>query len=307
MKQILDRVGRGQKIPFGDPSRWNNVINRWAWIKILMAFAIAYSLKNRGLVLFSTIGTIAYFLSISVFITGIEFENWHWLYVINPFLAVVIYTGLVRFLFIRQHVSIALSLTLLLFASSLYLRYQEALIAPDAIEMKNWSEGTKPMRPIVGNVTDDGDSCIAGRQAARILSLSMPGGRILFHEPHSAHTSLMSDEEVHERYVLNYWLMGGTREDLASRPANQIFKMYIFANTHPDWDREVVRSKQLAVFDRLERENGQTAMAKYQPVFLLLDKTSLDHPPVRGGHWQKVGQSRDYVLWKMVKNISSAD
>ncbi|MFM7131832.1 MAG: hypothetical protein ACKO0V_21000, partial [bacterium] len=144
---------------------------------------------------------------------------------------------------------------------------------------------------------DDGRACIAGMQAGRILSLSMPGGRLLFHEPHSAHTSLMSDDEVIERYTLNYWLMGGTRESLAGRPADQVFKMYIFADTRPEWEREKIRARQLAVFDRLENGESAAFMQKYTPRWLLLPADSLQKPPARGGQWQKAGESATYVLW----------
>lgn len=298
MKPILDRVGRGQHIPWGDPSRWNNVMNRWAWIKIIVAFLIAARLKHRGLILFSSIGAMGYVLSISVFLTGIEFENWHWLYVINPFLAVVIYTGLIQFLISRNRNAIAWLIVLAGMTSGLYIRYYEALIAPDAIAMRRWADGVKPMREIVGKIQDDGKVCIAGEQASRILSLSMPGGRILFHDPHSAHTSLISDQEVYERYVLNYWLMGGTRADLANRPENEIFKMYIFAGTRPEWDRNQVRSNQLAVFDQLESDNGEQLMRRYQPDWLLLSVDPSQTPPKRGGKWNRVVMSDKYTLWR---------
>ncbi|MFM7127874.1 MAG: hypothetical protein ACKO0V_00775, partial [bacterium] len=233
MKPILDRVGRGQVIPPGHIMRWVNVSNRWAWLKIVIALLIAFRLKHRGLVLFASIGSVAYLLSISVLMTGIEFENWHYLYVINPFLAVVIYAGLIAFLIGRNQPKVAVAIVLIMCLTGLYLRYEEATLAPHAIEMRQWYEGVKPMRATVAATADDGRACIAGMQAGRILSLSMPGGRLLFHEPHSAHTSLMSDDEVIERYTLNYWLMGGTRESLAARPADQVFKMYIFADTRP--------------------------------------------------------------------------
>lgn len=298
MKPILDRVGRGQQIPWGHASRWNNVMNRWAWIKIVIAFVIAFRLRNRGLMLLSSIGAMGYLLSISVFVTSIEFENWHWLYVINPFLAIVIISGLMHFLFEYNKIWLACTFVLFTTVSGLYFRYYEAITAPDAIEMREWSEGVKPMRDIMNEAEDNGRSCIAGLQASRILSLSIPGGRTLFHEPHTAHTSLIPDQEVHERYVLNYWLMGGSREELETRPSNKVFKMFIFADTRPEWDRETVKLAQLEIFNRLEQDNGTKLMKFYEPKWLLLPVDSLKNPPVRGGKWHSVAQSGQFILWK---------
>jgi hypothetical protein len=299
MKPILDRVGRGQVIPPGHPARWNNLFNRWAWIKIPIALTIAFRYRHRGLVLFTSIGAMAYLLSISAIITGLEFENWHYLYVINPYLAIPIYAGLVSFLIGRQKQKIALIIVFVMAATGFYLRYTEATLAPHAIEMREWFEGVRPMRNAIAATKDDGRVCLAGLQAGRILSLSMPGGRLLFHEPHSAHTSLMSDDEVIERYVLNYWLSGGSRESLQNRPSSEIFKMYIFADTRPEWDREQIRSRQLVVFDRLETGESAAILAKYEPKWLLLPVDSLKNPPNRGGKWEEAGQSERYVLWKL--------
>lgn len=299
MKPILDRVGRGQIIPPGHPARWINVFNRWAWMKIVIAFLVAFRLKHRGVMLFATVGSVAYLLSISVFITGIEFENWHYLYVINPFLAIAIYSGLVAYLLQHEKDKAAAGMVLVMAMTGFYLRYREATLAPHAIEMRQWYEGVRPMRETVAATNDDGHTCLAGVQAGRILSLSMPGGRMLFHEPHSAHTSLMPDDEVIERYTLNYWLMGGTRESLVNRPPAEVFKMYIFADTRPEWDREKIRARQLAVFDGLEKGESAALMQKYTPGWLLLPADSVEKPPVRGGKWRKAGQSATYVLWQL--------
>ena len=124
---------------------------------------------------------MGYLLSISVFVTGIEFENWHWLYVINPFLAIVIISGLMYFLFEYNKIWLACTFVLFTTVSGLYFRYYEAITAPDAIEMREWAEGVRPMRDIMNEAEDNGRSCIAGLQASRILSLSAPAmGQSLF-------------------------------------------------------------------------------------------------------------------------------
>ena len=81
MKPILDRVGRVQMIPSGDPILTINLVNRWVWGKLLLAFLLSYYYRSRGLLIFSSVGLAGYLLANSALLTGIEFENWHWLYV----------------------------------------------------------------------------------------------------------------------------------------------------------------------------------------------------------------------------------
>jgi hypothetical protein len=180
----------------------------------------------------------------------------------------------------------------------LYLRYNEADIAPEAIKVRSWFEGVRPLRNAIEATNDDGRVCLAGDPAGHILALSMPGGRLLFHMPHTAHTSLITLEEVHERYVLNEWLKGLTRHSLENRPASEVFKVQISAQTRPEWDREVTRKAQLEVFDRLESDEGEIMIKKYQPDWLVLKKMQPEYIPTRGGKWKKAAESETYCLWK---------
>jgi hypothetical protein len=116
--------------------------------------------------------------------------------------------------------------------------------------------------------------------------------------PHTAHTSLITLEEVHERYVLNEWLKGLTRHSLENRPASEVFKVQISAQTRPEWDREVTRKAQLEVFDRLESDEGEIMIKKYQPDWLVIKKMQPEYIPTRGGKWKKAAESETYCLWK---------
>ena len=298
MKPILDRVGRGQRIPSGDPILTINLVNRWVWGKIVLAILLSCYWRNRGLVIFTSVGFAGYLLANSAILTGIEFENWHWLYVFNPYLAIVIISGLIGWLMEKNRAGMAMTIAGCFVMSSLYLRYNEADIAPEAIKVRSWFEGVRLLRNAILATNDDERVCLAGDPAGHILALSMPGGRLLFHMPHTAHTSLITLEEVHERYVLNEWLKGLTRHSLENRPASEVFKVQISAQTRPEWDREVTRKAQLEVFDRLESDEGEIMIKKYQPDWLVLKKMQPEYIPTRGGKWKKAAESETYCLWK---------
>ena len=298
MKPILDRVGRGQKIPADEPILTINIVNRWGLLKIAVAFAIAYKLKSRYLALFSSIGLAAYALSNSALITKLEFENWHWLYVLSPFTAVVIYFGLMAALWKYHREKWAVAIVACYFISSLGLRWFEAEHAPEAVKVRTWFEAVRPLRNAIATAPDDGQACLAGPFQAHMLALSLPGGRLLFHDPHSSQTSLMPLDEVIERYTLNQWLQGATRESVATRPPEKVFKLQIGPRTRPEWAPEVTRTAQLDVFDHLEATAGKEAIAKYQPNWLLLEKSSLTTQPQRGGPWTKAAESDSMVLYR---------
>ncbi len=298
---ILERIGRGQVMPPGDPYVYVNLVNYWVWLKVLVSVAVIWRFRSRGVAMFAAVGLAGYALANSAIITRLEFENWHWMYVYGPFLAVPVYVGTVAAMLRWLGLRVSAAIVTVMFVSAVTLRALEVKLAPESMLVRGYAADIAPIRPLLESIPDDGQRSIAGFVPAQIAALSMPGGRLLYHFPYASQISLMSLEEVHERIALTYWLTGMTRETLAQMPDGSVPKVNLAERTRPEWMPEAIRSALLAVFDRLENspEEARTFMARYRPEWLLLEKSQHAIPPRRGGSWTRVAVTGKHELWKL--------
>lgn len=298
---ILERIGRGQVMPPGDPYVYVNLVNYWVWLKAIASIAVIWWFRSRGVAMFAAVGLAGYALANSAIITRLEFENWHWMYVYGPFLAIPVYVGTVAFMLRWLGLRVSVGIVAVMFVSAVALRSMEVKLAPESMLVRGYADDIAPIRPLLASIPDDGQRSIAGFVPAQLAALSMPGGRLLYHFPYASQISLMSLEEVHERIALTYWLTGMTRETLAEMPEGSVPKVNLAEVTRPEWKPEAIRGALLAVFDRLETspDEARRLMDKYRPDWLLLEKSQHAIPPRRGGSWTRAAETERHELWKL--------
>ena len=298
---ILERIGRGQVMPPGDPYVYVNLVNYWVWLKALAGIAVIWWFRSRGVAMFAAVGLAGYALANSAIVTRLEFENWHWMYVYGPFLAIPVYVGTVALMLRWLGLRVSAAIVAVMFVSAVALRAVEVKLAPESMLVRGDAADLAPIRPLLASIPDDGQSSIAGFVPAQIAALSMPGGRLLYHFPYASQISLMSLEEVHERIALTFWLTGMTRETLEQMPEGAVPKVNLAELTRPEWKPEAVRNSLLAVFDRLEAspDESRALMSRYRPEWLLLEKSRHAIPPRRGGSWTRAAETERHELWKL--------
>jgi hypothetical protein len=299
LEPILERIGRGQVIPPGNPYVYVNLVNYWVWLKLSIGAIVIWRFRSRGIALFLAVGLGGYALANSAIVTRLEFENWHWMYVYGPFLAMPVYVGSVALMLRVFGPKLSIAAVALTCVSAVILRGMEVKLAPESMLVRKFAADIAPIRPLLATIPDDGQRCIAGFVPAQLAALSMPGGRLLYHFPYASQISLMPMEEVHERVALTYWLTGMSRETLSNMPDSEVTKVQLAEQTRPEWKPEVVRAAQLAIFDKLESSPAEVArlMATYAPEWLLLNKSEHVIPPVRGGSWKRVVSTELHELW----------
>lgn len=301
LQEVLERVGRGQKLPAGHPDLYANLPNRWFWLKFAAACLIATAFRHRGLALLTWIGFMGYMLANSAIVTRTEFENWHWLYVYNPFTAVVIDAGLVALAMRWLGPRTTAAGVAVFFVFGMALRCVEPALATESLRARRLADDIAPLRPIVAAVPFDGESCMAGELGSHVLALSKPGGRLLYHFPFSSQISLMSLDEVLDRSSLTFWLCGYSRQTLADMPDDQVIRVQPQQATRPEFEPAAVRAAILQRFDRLEAspEEARRLMSQFRPEWLLLEKSRHAIPPRRGGSWKRAATTELHELWTL--------
>lgn len=301
LQEVLERVGRGQKLPAGHPDLYANLANRWFWLKFVAACFIATAFRHRGLALFAGIGLMGYLLANSAIVTRTEFENWHWLYVYNPFTAIVIYAGLLALAFRWLGPRTTAACVAVFFVFGMALRCVEPALATESLLARRLADDIATIRPIVAGVPFDGESCMAGELGSHVLALSKPGGRLLYHFPFSSQISLMSLDEVLDRSALTFWLCGYSRQTLADMPDGQVIRVQAQQATRPEFETAAVRAAILQRFDRFEASPAEARrlMSEFRPKWLLLEKSRHAIPPRRGGSWKRAAATDLHELWTL--------
>lgn len=297
-KPMLQRMSRGQKLPPASPARRMYLRNIWAWGKLAIGAAAAIWLRSGAIALLWCFTAAGFGLTNHAVVTGLEFENFHWNYVYSSFgeacllaslaFAVDRFGKIPRGLFVVGWF-VVLTTTSIAFAWRPY----EALHAPEAVWNSKVLEEIEPIRGALSELTIN--DVLAGPREANI-ALLFSRSALLFHDPHSSHSSMIPDGEVHERHALNAWLLGFDRLRYAAIAGDARFAAGFSDN--PAWTKEAVLAARLKLFDRIEAD-PRPFMKRYHPNVLLL---RVDAPkPTRGGSWRSIASSDVWTLWKRIE------
>lgn len=294
-KPILERLSRGQKLDVSNPARHRYILNYWALGKLAIGAAAAIWLRSRAIALLWCFTAAGFSLVNSAVVTGLEFENFHWNYVYSSFgeacLSASLAFAVDRFEKIPRGFIVVGALVALTTSSIAFAwRPYEALHAPEAVWNSKVLEEIEPLRGALSELTIN--DVLAGPREVDI-ALVFSRSALLFHFPHSSHSSMIPDQEVHERHALNAWLLGYDRARYAEIAGDSRFS--VGAAVKPEWKKEAVLAARLKLFDRIDAD-PRPFMKRYHPNVLL---TRADAPkPTRGGSWRSIASSDAWTLWK---------
>src|SRR5205807_1085791 len=149
IKPYLQRAGRGDLLPPGDPIRRQYLANAWAWGKLAAGAAAVLALRQAGLAVLWGMTLAGFALANSALITGLEFENGHWGYVHGPFGEILLLASAALVLDRKAgpawwRAVWAVPLLLLVVAGA--WRPVEALHAPEAARNSRELQGLRPLR-----------------------------------------------------------------------------------------------------------------------------------------------------------------
>lgn len=296
-KPILERIGRGRQLPAEDPVRWQYVKNYWLLGKLALATVVVVGLGFWRLAPVWAIAMAGFLLANSSIITRLEFENYHWLYVSSPFLEIILLAALALAVdrWSRPAARWPLALAVIALVSAVIapaIRVYGAMKGPEAVQMTGWLNEFRPIAPELRRLgTED---ILAGPFAANVAILFGRSGQ-LYQFDQSACSSMISQDEVHERHALNGWLMGLGRDEYAETAAKSPIQVGPPDPRRSDWGREEVARARLVIFDRLESGDVDELLSRYRPNRLL--RPASEGPPPRGGPWTRLVEDGGWALW----------
>ena len=294
-KPILERMSRGQKLPPASPARRMYLRNVWAWGKLAVGAVAAIWLRSRAIALLWCFTAAGFGLGNHAVVTGLEFENFHWNYVYSSFgeacLLASFAIAIDRFGKTPLRVFVVGWIVVLTTTSiALGWRPYEAVHAREAVWNSKVLEEIEPLRGALSELTIN--DVLAGPREVNV-ALLYSRSALLFHDPHSSHSSMIPDGEVHERHALNAWLLGFDRPGYATIAEDARFAAGFSDN--PAWTKEAVLAARLKLFDRIDAD-PRPFMKRYHPNVLLLRVDA--SKPTRGGSWRSIASSDVWTLWK---------
>lgn len=292
MQPLLERSGRPAHLPSGDPQRKAWVVNFWVWIKLAAGGIGVLVLGQPGLALLWWLVLSGYLLSNVAVLTGLEFENFHWVIVHAPMGEILLLATLVLLLerWLKPAV-LAIPVALLLLFAIVWRPY-EVLHAPMAVSMTQALQQLRPLQPELAKLGPD--RSIAGPWQTQVAMLHSQAAE-LFDVPYTP-ALLIPMEEVNERHALNAWLEG---LDYAAYLASPTLDLTLteFGASKPEWQPANVAKQRVEIFRRLLDQPSEAArlMDRYTVTDLLLPASAA--APSRGGPWTLTGQSSAWKLW----------
>jgi hypothetical protein len=296
LKPILERISKGYRLQPSSPARLKYVRNFWIWSKLMIGAAglLALGVRRTGLLWCATAS--GYALSNSAVLTGMEFENFHWVYAHASASEVLTLATIGQVLDRawtlqpRRLAALWLAPGTLVTVALLWRPY-EALTAPEPVEVAVNLRALAPLRPALSRL---GPTCVlAGPPPAVHVALLVSRCSLLYHNDNSQVVSLISDREVHERDALDAWLRG------LDLPAyERLSTIDHFGYVEPDdnrWPLEQIKRERLALFRAL-LEGDLTLLHRYQPTCLLLPTPQ--RPPAAGGPWRRLEGDSAWTLWE---------
>ncbi len=293
---MMERMLRGRPMAPGDPARSRYLVRPWIWVKLVPGALAVFGLGMGQLEAVWWLTASAYALTNSAIVTGLEFENFHWLFVCELFGEVLILgmivLGIERWCPPRRRALWALAVVpLLFFGFAAVWRGHHALTSPETLANAHALKTLRPLRPDLDDLGPD--RVLAGPAAARVALLWSRSG-LLYHQPNTGITELYSNREVNERHALNAWLQGLDVEQyrpLARSPSYE----HGIASTPPELTAEGVARDRIALFREIDRD-PTPFLDRYHPDVLLLPRDAPD--PERGGPWKLIQRTPDWSLWE---------
>jgi hypothetical protein len=284
-RPTLDRMQRGRHLEPGDPQRTIYVKNKWPWLELTVGAAVivGFGFWNVGLVWWMLLA--GFLLNASAAVTGLEFENFHWLYVWAPageiMLLALACLLLDRLQPARWKVALwALPAVLVLIA--LVWKPYEALYQRHSVEYGQLLRDLKPLRPALAELSRE--ETLAGPIQVNAALIMTPAG-LLYQFDQTWMSSPIPTSEVNQRFALNAWLLGMDMprfvEAIKDREPVQKFR------AGDEW---------VKTFQSVLDGGAEDLLRRFRIGALLLPADAPE--PVRGGPWRLAARGENWTLWR---------
>jgi hypothetical protein len=292
---ILDRLSRPTHVPHGDHARSLNLRNRWEWGALIAGALVARALGARTVGLLWCFFAAGFALKNSALVTGLEFENYHWLCVTGPMGEILLLSALaIRFGgghgATRAILTCLWGFAVVLLVLAVVIRGYEALHAKESATLTRLLQEQRPLRGALAQLPVE--CSIAGPPESDAALLFTPAGK-LFHTPYTNHTSLISEEEIDERHALNAWLLGWDRQEYTARCRPKSFHVIVLESEARKLD-EIVQHR-LEIFDKIAGGAAGALVTRFRVCALLLPTNA--PKPTRAGPWTQAGASPQWTFW----------
>jgi hypothetical protein len=292
---IRERLSRPTHLTAADPARLLNLRNRWEWGALVLGALLIAGGRVRGLGLIWCMLAGAFALKNSALFTGLEFENYHWVYVTAPMGEILLLGLFARgFEKWREHLGWVLKILWVIPVGMLAIvavfRPVEALKAEESVNNSRLLEELRPLRGALSQLPPE--CSLAGPPEANVALLFSPAGQ-LYQVPYTVHTSLISEQEIDERHALNAWLIGLDRNEYVAQAKPK--KFHAIAVSDESTILDVVLQRRLKIFDQILKDGAARLLERYRPCALLLSATAPQ--PTRGGPWVQTATGPRWTLW----------
>lgn len=291
--EILERMCRGQKLPAGDPFRYMYLYNTTFYAKFaIMTAALAVWRSRMDVILW--LGALVGFVLCNAGIwAGLEFENFHWLYICNPLseaalmlLAIRLLARFGWFLPVFGAASIAFVIV------CAGIRSYDSSIATLPAEYRRIKAETESLLPALQALNPDGDAALVGPVEMDWLALHTRAFQ-LYQEPYSTQLTVITEDEAIRRHVLNGYVSGLSSEEYAGLGASYMCTGCLPID--PDWFPENVKAARRKAFAAMTPEIAAEALKRYSNVIVLMPAGR--GMPRGGSNWRAVASNDQWVLW----------
>ncbi len=289
LKPILERTNRGRVLEPGDPLRTRNLSNVWAYAKLAFGAVVVFGFRFRRLFPIWTLTAAGFALANSALVTGLEFENFHWVYVHAPFGEILTLSGLALLIdkstfpnnCIKRLGIVPVCVVLL---AAIWRPY-EALRNPEARLYTGTLRGLLPLRSGLAKLGPN--DVIAGRWPAVNVALLLTDSGQLYQYDQTMYSTLAPIEEVVERKALNAWLNGLNAQEYLDE---------IQREERPPGIAEM-RIRETIYLELLSGAIADRLLERYRPTHLVRPVEEGPPPADRGGPWERAGSGGGWALW----------
>lgn len=290
--EALERTPRGIKLAADNPVRWQYAFNKPLVVSVAIGIVAASLLGVPALWTLVAACAVATALQASAAVTGIEFENYKWGHVANTTGYLVLclvaanIAGRSRWLQFPFANGIAVTSLVLVTLAAVFI-WRESLGTRESGSLMALNEEMRPLRSALQAL--DPASRIIGPEELVVAGIYARAG--VLYGNHSFQ-SLISDEELIERYSLSRWAMGlSEAEALSGYPVGLPRDGRVLGEYRARWNSASVEAQVQKSFQSF----GQVDLDLYRVSALLLQAGK--EPPARSGQWRKLGQTQQWVLW----------
>ncbi|MEP7340593.1 MAG: hypothetical protein ABI977_22875 [Acidobacteriota bacterium] len=292
-KPILERIGRPCTLPPDSPARQRYLSNLWVLGKLAIGAVGILAFGLVGLRLLWCFTLAGYALANSAFVTGLEFENFHWSYVHASMGEILVLATLVQLFELwprmrnKRWLQVpAWGLTSVLVLTALIWRAYETTHAPEAVRHRRVMQDLTPLKPSLMTISDEHTLVLPAEAGVAVL---FSQGAQLYQQ--YTWNSFITDNVLHERHALNGWLLGLDLETYRQSAAADV----ITYCQNPERQAASVTEMRVSIFNQLLAQPNTRLLEQYRPNYLLLPTTAPE--PQRGGPWRLIQKSPTWSFW----------